>query len=157
MSGPDPKDRIQVLSVLEKAGDLMNHDRFREAVTPLEDAVRQDPTNPLIYQHLGICFERLGQLRKAVQLYQQAIQNKADTDETHAELGELFMRMGAKARAIESMERAANMNPTDLQNLNNLAMVYVETGKLEDAERVLRGYPQLKMTMTQQLQICLEL
>jgi arylsulfatase A-like enzyme/Tfp pilus assembly protein PilF len=139
MSGPDPKDRIQVLKVLEKAGDLMNRNQFGQAIPQLEAAVRQDPTNPLIYQHLGICFQRLGQVLKAVRLYQEAIQNHADTDETHAELGELFMRLGAKVRAIESMEQAAKINPTDLQNLNNLATLYLETGKLEDAERVLQA------------------
>jgi len=136
MSGPDPKDRIHVLSILEQAGDMMNRDRFQEAIPRLEEAVRQDPTNPLIYQHLGICFQRLGQLLKAVKLYQQAIRNNVDTDETHSELGEIFMHLGAKGRAIESMEQAARMNPTNLQNLNNLATVYVETGKLDDGERV---------------------
>jgi choline-sulfatase len=139
MSGPDPKDRIQVLGVLEKAGDLMNRNRFREAIPLLDSAVRQDRTNPLLYQHLGICFQRLGQFLKAVRLYQEAIRNNADTDETHAELGEIFMHLGAKARAIESMEQAAKINPTDLQNLNNLALVYLEMGKLEDSERVLRA------------------
>ena len=138
MSGPDPKERIHVLTALEKAGDLMNRNRFREAIPQLEAAVHQDPTNPLIYQHLGICFERSGQVLKAVRLYQQAIQNHADTDETHAELGELFMRMGAKVRAIESMEEAARINPTDLQNLNNLAALYLEMNRPEDAERVLQ-------------------
>jgi Tfp pilus assembly protein PilF len=139
MSGPDPKDRIHVLGTLEKAGDLMNKNRFREAIPLLEVAIRQDPTNPLLYQHLGICFQRLDQALKAVRLYQQAIENHADTDETHSELGELFMRMGAKVRAIQSMEEAARINPSDLQNLNNLATLYVEINKLEEAERVLQA------------------
>jgi tetratricopeptide (TPR) repeat protein len=138
MSGPDPKDRINILNVLEQAGNLMNHKRFRESVPLLEAAVKQDPTNPLIYQHLGACFQQLGQYLKAAQLYQQAIQNKADTDQTHAELGEIFVRIGNKSGAIQCMEHAAKLNPSNLQNLSNLATFYLESSELENTERVLR-------------------
>jgi arylsulfatase A-like enzyme/Tfp pilus assembly protein PilF len=139
MSGPDPKDRVYVLGILEKAGDLMNHNRFREAIPLLQDMVHHDPTNPLLYQHLGLCFQQLGRYLKTVQLYQEAIRNRADTDQTHAELGEIYGRLGDRARAIESMEQAAKMNPRDLQNLNNLAAVYLEFGRFDDTERVLRA------------------
>ncbi|HVN81368.1 MAG TPA: sulfatase-like hydrolase/transferase [Terriglobia bacterium] len=138
MSGPDPRDRIQVLSILEKAGNLMNRERFHQAVPLLEDILRQDPTNPLIYQHLGVCYEQLGQFLKAARLYQEAIRNKADTDETYAELGEIFLRLGAKARAMEFMEQAASLNPANLKNLDNLATVYLEKGRTDDVDRVLR-------------------
>jgi tetratricopeptide (TPR) repeat protein len=139
MSGPDPKDHIQMLAVLEKAGNLMNHDRFRDAVPLLEDILRRDATNPLIYEHLGICYEQLGQILKAARLYQEAIQNKADTDQTLVKLGEIFLRLGNKSRAIEFMEQAASLNPSDLKNLDNLSTVYFEMGRPEDAERVLRA------------------
>ncbi len=139
MSGPDPKDHIQVLAVLEKAGNLMNHDRFRDAVPLLEGMLRRDPTNPLIYEHLGVCYEQLGQILKGARLYQEAIQNKADTDQILAKLGAIFLRLGNKARAIEFMEQAASLNPTDLKNLDNLSTVYFEMGRLADAERVLRA------------------
>ncbi len=139
MSGPDPKDLIQVLGILEKAGNLMTHGRFQQAVPLLEKIHHQDPTNPLIYQHLGVCYGQLGQFLKAARLYQEAIQNKANTNQTYAELGQIFLRLGAKPRAIECMEQAAKLNPTDISNLSNLATVYLEIGRLEDTERVLRA------------------
>ena len=77
MSGPDPKERVQVLRLLDQASDFMNQDRFAAAIPLLEKALQSDTTNPAIYGHLGICYQSLQQFPKAVQLYQMAIQNKS--------------------------------------------------------------------------------
>ncbi len=53
MSGPDPKERIQILEILDRASVQMNHDRFGAAVPLLEAAAIEDPTNPAVYSHWG--------------------------------------------------------------------------------------------------------
>ena len=110
MSGPDPKDRADVLAVLERVSNHMNHDRFAAAIPLLEGLLKEDATNPLIYTNLGMCYQRLHQFRKAIPVYQQAAQNKADTDQTHAELGEILVRLGELPAAANAMETAAEMN-----------------------------------------------
>ena len=139
MSGPDPKDRAGVLEVLERATEAMNHDRFRAAVPLLEKISRQDPTNPMIYKQLGLCFQRLEQFDKAEQAYQGAIKNKADSDETYSELGEIYVRRGDLGRATDLMERAARLNPTNLENMVNLATAYLHLSRPEETQRVLRA------------------
>jgi tetratricopeptide (TPR) repeat protein len=139
MSGVDPKDRAHLLAVLEKVADHMNHDRFAAAVPLLEGILKEDPTNPLIYKNLGVCYQRLRQFRKAMPVYQQAIQNKADTDETHAELGEILVRLGELPAAANAMETAAEMNLSNLQNLSNLATLYLQMGRPPDVERTLKA------------------
>ena len=139
MSGPDPKDRTHVLAVLERVADHMNHDRFAAAVPLLEEILKEDASNPLIYKDLGMCYQRLRQFRKAMPVYQQAIQNKADTDETHAELGEILVRLGELPAAANAMETAAEMNLSNLQNLANLATLYLQMGRTADVERTLKA------------------
>lgn len=139
MSGPDPKDRVQVLKVLDQAAELMNHDRFAAAIPLLERILRDDPTNPVIYSKLGTCYQRTEQLAKAAEVYQRAIQNKADTDQTHAEIGNILIRNGQLKPAVASMEQAAEMNLTNLQNLTNLATAYLHLGRLADTERVIKA------------------
>jgi len=139
MSGPDPKDRVHVLAVLEKVADKMNHDRFADAVPLLDRVLKEDATNPLIYKNLGTCYQRLRQFRKAMPVYHQAIQNKADTDETHAELGEILVRFGDMPSAANAMETAAEMNLSNLQNLTNLATLYLQMGRAADVERTLKA------------------
>ncbi len=139
MSGPDPKDRVGVLNVLDQVADLMNHDRFAAAVRALERIQREDPTNPVIYSKLGTCYQRTERFEKAAHVYRRAIENKADTDQTHAEIGNLYVRKGQLKEAVVSMEQAAEMNLTNLQNLTNLATTYLHLGRLPETERVLKA------------------
>lgn len=139
LSGPDPKGKVHVLKLLEQASAHMNHDRFAAAIPLLEKAVRDDPTNPAIYSHLGTCYQRSRQFQKAAELYRQAIRNSADTDQIHAELGEVNVRIGKLPEAILAMEEAAAMNLTNLQNLTNLATAYLQTGRLADAQKSVKA------------------
>ncbi|UCF37625.1 MAG: sulfatase-like hydrolase/transferase [Acidobacteriota bacterium] len=139
MSGPDPKDRVRSLAVLEDAGEDMNQNRFTEAATKLEELLPTDQTNPLIYQHLALCYTRLGQYRKSLQIHEQAIVYAVETDETFAEMGEIYIRLGDMSRAVVAMEKSADRNPTNLQNLMNLATVYLQLGELGESDRVLRS------------------
>jgi arylsulfatase A-like enzyme/Tfp pilus assembly protein PilF len=139
MSGPDPKDRISVLEALERAADALNHDRYRSALQLLEKIAPADRDNPLIYTYLGLCHQRLNQFDQAEKTYLEAIRQRADSDETHAELGEIYVRTGSLERAVESMERAASLNPANLDNMNNLANAYLQLGRPEQCERVLRA------------------
>lgn len=139
MSGPDPKDRVAVLEILERVADHVNHDRFRAAVPMLEKAVREDPTNPVLYNYLGLCFRRLGQFERAEQVYRLAIQNEAQNDETYAKLGEIYLRRDDLPRAVEALERAAHLSPTNLDNMVNLATAYLHLGRRDDTERALKA------------------
>ena len=139
MSGPDPKDRVHVLKVLDQVADLMNHDRFLAAIPLLERIQPEDPTNPVIYSKLGTCYQRTERFDEAADIYRKAIERKADTDQTHAEIGNLYVRKGQLKEAVASMEQAAEMNLTNLQNLTNLATTYLHLGRLPETERVLKA------------------
>ncbi len=139
MSGPDPKDRTAVLAVLDRTSDDMNHDRWKEAVPPLEKASREDPSNPFIYKNLILAYERLGQFDRMEQTCQRAVESKAESDEILSKWGEVYLRRGNLPRAVELMEKAAQLNPTDLKNMGNLATAYLQLRRPDDSERVLRA------------------
>jgi arylsulfatase A-like enzyme/tetratricopeptide (TPR) repeat protein len=136
MSGPNPKDRVEILRVLEDTAEMMNRDQFREAAALLQQALPKDPTNPMLYGQLGLCYRRTGQYARAIGLYRQAIAREIDTDQTHAELGELYVRTGDLPKAVEAMDISAQRNPANLQNLVNLATTYLQLSRIEEAERV---------------------
>jgi len=139
MSGPDPKDRVAVLGVLERASDAMNHDRWMEAAGMLEKALPGDPTNPLIYKELQACYENSRQFDRMEKICLLAIENKAAGDGTYADLGEIYVRRGDLRRAVEYMETAARMNPAKVDNLNNMATAYLHLGQFAEAERALKA------------------
>ncbi|HVN81367.1 MAG TPA: sulfatase-like hydrolase/transferase [Terriglobia bacterium] len=139
MSGPDPKDRVQVLEIIERSSRMINQHHYRSALPLLQGAVHSDPTNPFLYHLLGLCLQQLGQFQQAVQIFQQAIANKVDTDQMQAELGNSYLQLGDLQRAVDAMETAAGMNMADLQNLTNLATLYLQLRRPADAERTLRA------------------
>ena len=139
MSGPDPKDRVAVLKIMERTAEMINTDRYAAAIPLLRPLLETDPQNPMLYTRLGLCYERLGQYGKAIDVRRAAIQKSADNSETYAELGELYVRVGRLDEAIAAMNRAAEMNPANLQNLTNLATAYLQIGKQADAERAIHG------------------
>jgi tetratricopeptide (TPR) repeat protein len=139
MSGPDPKDRVGVLAVLERATDAMNHDRWLEGARLLEGIRSQDPANPLIYKDLQACYESAGQFDKLEQTCLRAIENKVGGDETYAHLGEIYVRRGDLSRAADYMEKASSLNPANLGNMDNLATALLHLGRHADTERVLKA------------------
>jgi arylsulfatase A-like enzyme/Flp pilus assembly protein TadD len=139
MSGPDPKDRVAILSGLERASQAMNHDRWQEAVPVLERISREDTGNPLIYAYLQMCYERLGQFDRMEQTCLRAIDNKIENDTLYAGLGGIYVRRGNLSRAAEYLEKAARINPTNLENMDNLATAYLQLGRSDDASRVLQA------------------
>jgi len=139
MSGPDPKDRVAVLGVLERASNAMNHDRWKDAIPLLEKISREDAANPVIYKHLQLCYERLGQFDREERTCIRAIENKVESDDIFANLGEVYIRRGDLARAVEYMEKAASLNPANLQNMDNLATAYLQLGRQDDTRRVLNA------------------
>ncbi len=139
MSGPDPKDRIAILEGLERASTAMNHDRWQEAVPVLEKISREDTGNPLIYAYLQMCYERLGRFDRMEQTCLRAIGNKVENDTTYAGLGGIYIRRGDLGRAADYMEKAAQINPTNLENMDNLATAYLQLGRPADASRVLNA------------------
>lgn len=133
LSGPDPKERVSILKGLDEATDLMNAGKYRQAAPVLERLARDDPGNPLVYQHLGLCLQETGDFRGAARIYRAAIEAGADTDRTWAELGEVAIRLGDLEQGIEAMRHSSELNPRNLDNLANLANAYLESGRIEDA------------------------
>lgn len=134
-SRPDPKTRIGILREFEAAIDLMSRREYRRAAPLLERLSANDPSNPLLYLRLGICYQLEGDGRNAVRTYQRASQHQTETDEMMYRLGNLLMEQGDFRRAVGAFGRALELNPAHWASLNNLAICNFELGKLPESER----------------------
>ena len=72
------------------------------------------------------------------QLYRTALSKGIDSGRLHSRIADLLLRRGEKDAAIVEYEKAAQINPADLDSQNNLATAYLEKGRLADAERVFK-------------------
>jgi arylsulfatase A-like enzyme/predicted negative regulator of RcsB-dependent stress response len=134
--GIDPKDRIDILKVMDTAGNPDNHLPEAKRIAMYEQALKEDPTNPSLYRELGGEYEKAGRYREALELYQTALHNGIEEAILHSRIADLSLRQGNRDEAIVEYEKAAQLNPADLESQTNLATAYLEKGRVDDAERV---------------------
>ncbi len=137
--GADPKDRVGILKLMDAAEQPQSGLSAPRRIELLQQAVRMDPSNPLLYHSLGAKLEKSGRFDDAMKLYRAALKNGVDNGRLRSRLGDLLVRAGKKAEAIPEYEQSVRMNPADVATEANLGTAYLELGRLADAERVLKG------------------
>ena len=136
---PDPKDEVAVLQEVEEAGKLLAAHNVARAAQLLEQALMQDPGNPLVHVDLATALERSGQAQRTVAVYEDAIARGISTDVVNARLGKLYLRMHQPEKAVEAMTRASQINPTDLENLASLGLTQLQLGRSDEAEKAFKA------------------
>jgi arylsulfatase A-like enzyme/Flp pilus assembly protein TadD len=134
--GIDPKDRVGILKLLAVAEDPDAHTPDSRRIQLLEQAVREDPSNPDLYYQLGAKYEKTGRHPEAIKLYYTALGRGIESARLHSRIGDLLLRSGKKDEAIVEYEKASRLNPADVGSQTNLATAYLDKGRVRDAERV---------------------
>jgi arylsulfatase A-like enzyme/Tfp pilus assembly protein PilF len=136
--GVDPKDRIHILKLLEEAESPRSSASDSSRLELLRKALAEDPANPSLYYQLGGRYEKAGRYKEAMNLYRAALARGIQSGRLHSRIADLLLREGKKDEGIAEYEKAAQFNPSDLDSQSNLATAYLEKGRVNDAERVLK-------------------
>ena len=135
----DPKDRVEALKTLTEVEHLLNAKAYSAAARAMEQGLRRDPANPLGHVYLALAFEKMGQVERAVEVYQEAIHMKLGTDQIYSRLGKAELRLHDLDKAVDAMIHANQINPTDLDNLRNLGTAQLQLHRVDDAERAFKA------------------
>ena len=144
--GVDPKDRVAVLKLMDQAEQPQSSLTPGRRIELLQEAIRIDPGNPLLYHSLGAKLEKAGRYDDAMKLYRAAITKGIEDGRLRSRLADLLVRAGKTAEAIPEYEKAAQLNPTDLASQANLGTAYLESGRLNDAERTFQAIASMDPT-----------
>ena len=77
--GADPKDRVAILKMMDAAEQPQSGLSAARRIELLQEAVRLDPSNPLLYHSLGAKLEKSGRYDEAMKLYRAALAQTAST------------------------------------------------------------------------------
>ena len=135
----DPKDRIPVLKIIQRAEDFLNANDNARAAQTTEQAIRLDPGNPRARVDLAAAYERAGQFERAVEVYQGAIKLHLLTDVIYSRLGKLYLRLHQLDHAVDAMTDARQIDPTNLDNLRNLGTALLQLGRVDEAEKAFQA------------------
>ena len=136
---PDAKDRIAVLKTLQEGEKFLDAHDNKRAAEIMQQALHQDPANPMLHVFLAMADERAKLYPQALAVYQDALRQHIFTDVVYSRLGRLYLRLHKLDEAVDAMTHAREANPTDLENWRNLGTAELQRGHLDEAERAFKA------------------
>gem|GEM_PF-4896509 len=100
-----------------------------EAKRVLQELKTMVPQDLEILMNLGICYERSDQPEAAMKTYEAAAAAQPQATLPHLRIGLLYWQQGQAAAAIRAYRHALELEPTNLEAMNNLAMLLLDTGQ----------------------------
>lgn len=149
---PKSADKVALLGRLEEVGRFDGWMSFFAAIPRLEEPTTKpraiDDLNRLAEGQdkalqfasrgtLGIQAYKEGKLDEAAGFYRRALEIGPNDPEMNNNLAYTLLVMGKAGEAVEPAERGVAGAPTNPMILDTLGAVYMEVGKLPEAERVL--------------------
>src|SRR5580658_66667 len=124
-----------------------NENRCEEAIRVFEQCLKLDPRNVKAEDNLGLSFEGLNQLDKAIAAYRTAIDWQKDAADKNAgpvfDLGSLLVDDNRPEEALPYLLDAAGIAPEDYRVHRQLGKAYTHLNRLEMARSELEKAVQL--------------
>lgn len=104
----------------DRAIEYWKQNRFDDAITQWEEALRIDPQVAEIHHNLGNAYAHQKLPDKAIESLKQALSIDPTLVEAHNKLGCIFYDQGNREMAISSWNEALNVDPDFREALHNL-------------------------------------
>ncbi len=144
IAGPEPSARSEPEAAppgsapasgdVRRAQVLVARGAWSEAAAAFEGTLQANPGDASLHNQLGICYQRLGDVKKARAAYERAVSLKGDYAEAYNNLGTLEHTSGRYQRAIEAYERAIRIKPAGVF-YRNLGSAWFARGDIDQALR----------------------
>jgi arylsulfatase A-like enzyme/Tfp pilus assembly protein PilF len=144
-TGPDPKDKIEIANLSNRANFLVEEEHYREAIPLLQQLLEKDPEAPLPYTQLGRSYLSLKAYGKALPVLRKLVQLNPDSSDAHFQLAVALLANGDVTAAVPELEIVVEKAPRSDQAHLMLATAYVQTDRAREAvtecEKVLEVMP----------------
>ncbi len=113
----------------------MKHHDF--AIQDFLSTVALDPVHKNAYNLLAYSYDNIGNLEKSIWAIDKYIEIAPDEPNPYDTRGDLYARNGQIDLAVASYQKALTIKP-DFPSLNKLAALYVQLGRFEQADSLIR-------------------
>ncbi len=115
------------------ANYLSAKNSLKEAITHYEAAAKLEPSNPDIYNGLGVCYGMLGDMPDAAKQFEQVLRLNPNDSAAHGNLGNALAAQNKIDEAIPHYLAALKNNSNDFQAHFNLALSLSRIGRKAEA------------------------
>src|ERR1700683_636180 len=109
---PNPAAPMQVAPLLALATEFLGAGRPADAIAPLLDAARLQPSNAVIQHDLGLACLEVGRVTDAIAALQQAVASNPRYTDAYFRLGIALEKVGDIGGALAAYDRATRLLPS---------------------------------------------
>jgi choline-sulfatase len=143
---PDPKDKIPLLELIQKAQALELEEKYADAERAYGDVVAAIPDSPESYVNLALVQARQNAFDRALETLSRGIARMPDSEVLLVRLGHTYLVSGKPREALETMDKVLALNPQSVDALTVAAGILDATGRKGEArayyERALAVEPE---------------
>jgi tetratricopeptide (TPR) repeat protein len=121
----DPKDKLDVFTAVQRAGELMANDEYAEAARALESALLREPAMPQALLMLGSCQTELGRTKEAKALFDQVLKKDPESIPGLIGLANILLEEGRTEDVVTLCKRTLSVDPRNSQAYALLGDVYI--------------------------------
>lgn len=144
---PDISNFSKDKKTLNQKLTLNKKQRIDREISRLKQEIKDYPLAYLSYNNLGLAYQEIGLLDKAIECYKKAVSINNRFDDAYTNLGEIYRKKKLYDLAIVTLNKAIGINPSSAYAYNNLGNVYYMTNRYELAkinyEKALSFKPEL--------------
>jgi len=157
-TAPDPKDKIALLELVQKAQRLESHGQYAEAEQAHLEILKEIPDSPEAYVNLALAQARQNAFDRAIASLALGIERLPDSETLLVRLGHTYLVSGKPGEALAAMDRVLALNPRSVDALTVRAGILDAAGREDEArqgyERALEIEPEsrfLRMSLASNL------
>jgi tetratricopeptide (TPR) repeat protein len=131
---------VMCYNLFLEAQQLLYNQRYEEAIQIYEQILKIKPNHAASFANIGLCYERMGDLEKALEYSRRALELDEGDPLSLMNMSRIFHRQGCDQKAEEYMQKGLKqVSPvTPPRDIFRIATILVEMGRYAEGERFLK-------------------
>ncbi len=121
----DPKDKLEVFTAVQRAGELMVNDAYAGAAQALESALGQEPSMPQALLMLGACYTELGRTKEAKTQFDRVLKDNPQSVQGLIGMANILLAEGQTDDVVTLCKRTLSLDDRNTQAYALLGEVYI--------------------------------
>jgi len=132
---PDPKEKIDLLNLIQQAQAAEYQENYAEAEQLYLKILAEVPDSPASYVNLAIAQARQRKMEEAIETLKKGLKRLSDSEILLVRLGHTYLVSGKLSEAFSTMNQVLKLNPRNVDALTVCAGILDTVDRKEEAQK----------------------